>query len=135
MWLIRAANSRFRAEIARELVATLVRHREQTRLIRKEVVSGVLVWVASLVEHLQIAWVDCLGFVGIGADQIPVADVVRPCGGGRERDVALAGERRCLGRRPWDSRPGPSRGSGSWQAARQSWPLAYGFPRLGLVRH
>src|SRR4051812_16143527 len=50
----------------------------------------------ALVEELQVAGVDGVGLVGVGADELAVADVVGP---GRTA-VGPAGERIALGRRP-----------------------------------
>jgi hypothetical protein len=46
----------------------------------------------TLVEELQIGWVDGLHFIGIGANQIAAADVARPGVAVAEGDVGLAGE-------------------------------------------
>jgi hypothetical protein len=44
------------------------------------VVGAVGVRVPALVEQLHVARVDSLGLVGVGADQVTVADVVGPGG-------------------------------------------------------
>src|ERR1051325_6991104 len=60
---------------------------------QEAVVHAVGAGVAPLVEELQVAWVDGLGLVGVGADEVAVADVVGPGGAA----VGLAGEGVALG--------------------------------------
>ena len=56
---------------------------QHSRAVRQEaVVPAVAAGVASLVEELQVAGVDGLGLVGVGANQVAVADVLCP---GRRR--------------------------------------------------
>src|SRR3954466_4379435 len=67
---------------------------QHARPVRQEaVVHAVGAGVAPLVEELQIARVNGLGLVWVGADQIAVADVFGPGGAA----VGLAGEGVALG--------------------------------------
>src|SRR6186713_3359417 len=68
---------------------------EQARPPRQVVVVAAGAGVLALVEQLQVAGVDGLGLVGVGADQVTVADVVGPGG----TAVGLAGEGVALGGR------------------------------------
>jgi hypothetical protein len=68
--------------------------RKDTRAVRKEVVvAGDVLRVATLVEQLQVAWVDSEGLIGVRAVKVTVGDIVGPGGAA----VGLAGEGVLLG--------------------------------------
>ena len=80
----------------------LVYEREHTRSVRQQVVVTAGTGAASLIKELQIADVNGLGLVGIGANQIAMTDVISPRAA-EEGDVVLARERIAFGggqRRP-----------------------------------
>src|SRR6185295_16490913 len=79
---------------------------EQSGPVRQQAVVAAGVGGSALVEQLQVAGVDGHGLIGVGADEVAVADVVGPGGAA----VGFAGEGVALGGGLWG--PGAAQAGG-----------------------